>query len=110
MFWYAIIKKEDKKRLDRLKVFQDVKLNLNILKNAWPEYLREVIRNIQALQNDLLKKSTKTRDLDWLIYSDGASDFADKLKYELKQVLNKLVADPNLFDPVTWQKFDKKKK
>ena len=106
---FYIIWKEDKKRLDNLKIFQWVKLNMDILKHAWPEFVREIIRNIQAVQNDVLKKSTKIRDINWLAYSDWASDFADKLKFELTQVLNKIVADPNLFDPITGKKIKTKK-
>lgn len=102
MFWYSIIKTEEKQRLERLKVFENVTpMRYGILKQAWPEFLKEIIKSVQMIQNDLLKKMTKSRDLSAIIYADGASDFADKLKFELKQALWKIVADPNLYDPVT---------
>ena len=104
MFWYKIVTDEEKKRLDNLKVFEWVQLNLDILKHAWPEFIRELIKNVQLLQNDIIKKSTKIRSIEGLAYFDGASDFADRLKTELGQVINKLVIDPNTTSPVTGKK------
>jgi hypothetical protein len=31
----------------------------------------------------VIKKSTKAREINGIAYADGASDFADKLKFEL---------------------------
>ena len=110
MFWYSIVKTKDKKRLENLKVYEWVKLNLDILKQWWPEFIRELNKNIQLLQNDLIKKSLKVRSVEWLAYFDWASDFAEKLKFELKQVINKLVINPNTNSPITGKKLKTWKK
>ena len=104
MFGFHIITDEDKKRLDNLKIFEDVRVNMSILKWAWPEYIREIVRSVQLIQNDMLKNSTKTRDINGLAYSDWASDCCDKIKFELTQVIKQLVVDPNLASPITGKK------